>query len=56
MPFFQSAFENPHPKGLPLSRGAGPKGLRDEPRRSGHGIPYEGKLSPQATDEVDSVA
>ena len=56
MPVFQSVFENPHPKGLPLSRGAGPKGLRGEPRRSGHGIPYEGKLSPQATDEVDSVA
>ena len=44
------------PQGLPLSRGADPKGLRGEPRRSGHGIPYEGKLSPQATDEVDSVA
>ena len=30
---------------LPLSRGAGPKGLRGYPRRSGHGFPYEGKLS-----------
>ena len=40
---------------LPLSRGAGPKGLRGYPAAAAHGFPYEGKLSPEATDEVDCV-
>ena len=40
----------------PLVKGAGPKGLRGESRRSGNGFPYEGKLSAvRLTDEVDSV-
>ena len=40
----------------PLVRGAGPKGLRGESRRSGNGFPYEGKLSAaRLTDEVDNV-
>ena len=47
--------EEPHPR-LLLSRGAGPKGLRGESRRSGNGFPYEEKLSAaRLTDEVDSV-
>ena len=41
---------------LPLSRGAGAQRLRGYPAAAAHGFPYEGKLSPEATDEVDSVA
>ena len=40
---------------LPLSRGADPNGLRGDPAAA-DGFPYEGKLSPEATDEVDNAA
>ena len=40
---------------LPLSRGAGAERLRGYPPQR-IGFPYEGKLSPEATDEVDGAA
>ena len=51
----RGGFESAHTK-APLVKGSwrgAPEGL--SPAAAAHGFPYEGKLSPEATDEVDCV-